>query len=118
MSRRTQRVEDLVRSELAQLLLREVGDPRVRLASVSNVKVSPDLKHASILVSVLGEEKDRLACLAALQNARGFIRARLAKHLKGMRSIPDLSFELDRGAEYSQRISDLLENLNDHDEST
>lgn len=111
-------MEDLVRSELARLLLREVNDPRVRLASVSNVKVSPDLKHASISVSVIGEEKDRVECLAALQHARGFIRTRLAKSLKGMRSIPDLIFELDRGAEHSQHISDLLENLNDHDESS
>lgn len=114
MSRRTARVEDLLRAELSELILREVQDPRVRLATVSAVDVSPDLRHARVRVSVLGEDAQRAETVEALQHARGFLRSRLAPRLR-LRVVPDLAFELDRGAEYSQRITDLLESL--HDES-
>ncbi len=117
MSRRTERVADLVRAEIARLLAREVRDPRVGLASVSAVEISRDLRHAVVRVSVLGEETARQASIEALVHARGFIRSRLAQGLK-LKVVPELSFELDRGAEYSQRISDLLESLDDRDEST
>lgn len=117
MTRRTDRVEDLLRTEISLLIMREVSDPRVHLATVSEVNVSPDLKHASVKVSVLGEDEERLHTLEALQHASGFIRSRLAKNLKRMRSIPQLTFELDRRAEHSQRISDLLETIHDQDKS-
>lgn len=117
MTRRTARVEDLLRTEISRLILREVNDPRVRLASVSEVNVSPDLKQATVRVSALGEDKERQHTLEALQHASGFIRSRLAKSLKRMRSIPQLSFELDRRAEHSQHISDLLETIHDQDKS-
>jgi ribosome-binding factor A len=117
MTRRTARVEDLLRTEISRLILREVNDPRVRLASVSEVNVSPDLKQATVRVSALGEDEERQHTLEALQHASGFIRSRLAKSLKRMRSIPQLSFELDRRAEHSQHISDLLETIHDQDKS-
>ena len=117
MTRRTDRVEDLLRSEISRLIVREVSDPRVRLATVSEVNVSPDLKHATVRMSVLGEDEERQHSLEALQHASGFIRSQLAKSLRRMRSIPQLTFELDRRAEHSQHISDLLETLHDQDES-
>ena len=117
MTRRTDRVEDLLRTEISRLILREVSDPRVRLATVSEVNVSPDLKHATVRMSVLGEDEERQHSLEALQHASGFIRSQLAKSLRRMRSIPQLTFELDRRAEHSQHISDLLETLHDQDES-
>ena len=115
MSRRTQRVEDLLRSTLSQVILREVQDPRVRMTTVTSVEVSPDLRHALVRVSVLGDDEARAASVEALRHAAGFLRRQLAVHLRGLRNIPDLRFEMDRGAEYSQRISDLLESLHDHD---
>jgi ribosome-binding factor A len=115
MSRRTDRVEDLLRNQLSQIILRRIQDPRVRMASVSKVDVSPDLKHAVVLISVLGEDADREGTIDALRHAHGFIRSCLAKDLKRMRTIPELTFNLDRGPEYSQKISDLLETLHDHE---
>ena len=118
MSRRTHRLSDLVRAELSALLLREVKDPRVKLASVSAVELTSDLSHATVKVSVLGDEDSRLAAVQALAHARGFLRSELARRLR-LRTTPELHFELDRGAEYSQRISDLLESLHDgRDESS
>jgi ribosome-binding factor A len=115
MSRRTERVEDLLRAEISDLILREVQDPRVRLATVSSVTVTPDLRHATVSVSVLGEDPSREETVQALHHARGFIRSQLAHRLR-LRVTPDLVFQLDRGAEYSQRITDLLEKLNDDPE--
>ena len=118
MSRRQHRVADLVRQHVSQILLRDVQDPRIRLASVSSVRMTPDLKNAYIQVSVLGEDADREETTRALREASGFVRRQLATQLRTLRVIPQLSFELDRGAEHSQHISDLLEQLNDDSDSS
>lgn len=118
MSRRTQRVGDVLRTELSTIISRRVSDPRVSMTTVSAVDLSPDLKHARVHVSVVGDESARQASLDALRHAAGYIRGQLARELKRLKSIPELRFELDRGAEYSQRISELLENPDGHDKST
>ncbi|HEX4966256.1 MAG TPA: 30S ribosome-binding factor RbfA [Thermoanaerobaculia bacterium] len=119
MSRRSDRVSDLVRAELADLVLRSVHDPRVKLASITHVEVTPDLRRAIVKVSVLGlgEEAQRLETIEGLRHARGFLRTELAHRLR-LRVTPELVFELDRGAEHSQQISDLLESLHGRDESS
>jgi ribosome-binding factor A len=117
MSRRSDRVGDLLRAELSDLMLRAVHDPRVKLASVTRVDVTPDLKRAIVKVSALGDDKQRLETVEGLRHARGFLRTELARRLK-LRVTPELVFELDRGAEQSQQISDLLESLHGRDEST
>ncbi|HEX2222999.1 MAG TPA: 30S ribosome-binding factor RbfA [Thermoanaerobaculia bacterium] len=117
MSRRSDRVADEVRKELSQLIFREVKDPRIKLVSVTEVQITSDLRRAVIRISALGEEQDRLAAVEALRHARGFLRTELAHRLR-LRVTPELVFELDRGAEHSQKISDLLESLNGRDESS
>ena len=66
MTLRTERVGDMLRAEINTLLLREVRDPRVKLATVARVEVSGDLRHARVAVSALGTEEEREACVAAL----------------------------------------------------
>ena len=111
MSQRTDRVGDLLRGELASIIQQEVRDPRVRLTTVSGVTVSRDLSHAEVRISVLEQEDDkRQATLAALENAAGYIRSLLSRRVR-LRLVPELTFKLDRGAEHSQRISEILEEL-------
>jgi ribosome-binding factor A len=118
MKRRTNRIGDLVRAELSDLLLRHVQDPRIKLVSLTSVEVSPDMRRALIRVSALGTEEQRQEAMDGLQHARGFLRTELSRRLR-TRVTPELVFELDRGAEHSQRISDLLESLHDgRDESS
>ncbi len=120
MSRRTDRVADQLRAELSDLVRRDVHDPRIRQASlvgIMDIDVSPDLRRAVVKVSALGEEPDRLATIAALEHARGFLRSELARRLR-LRVTPELHFELDRGAEHSQSIADLLESLHGRDQSS
>jgi ribosome-binding factor A len=115
LSRRTDRVDDVLRSELSSLILRELHDPRVRLATVSEVHVTPDLRRARVAVSVIGEEATREQAVAALRHAAGFLRKQLASRLR-MRVVPELIFELDRGAEHSVHIASLLETLHHDDD--
>ena len=117
-SRRQQRIADLVRENLAGILLREVQDPRIRLVSVSSVSMTPDLKRAHVRISALGPEDEREEVIKGLKSAAGFLRHQLAIHLRGLRVNPELIFELDRGAEHSQHISDLLEQLHDGSDGT
>lgn len=116
MSRRSERLNEVLRNEIGGVVRTEVRDPRVGLASVTSVDVTHDLSHAVVRVSVLGDDDAREASIEALRNAKGFIRSVLARRLRDLRTVPELKFELDRGAEHSQRISDLLESLNDDDE--
>ncbi len=71
MSRRTLRVEDTLRSEISELILHRLGDPRVRLTTVSAVDVSPDLRRAVVRISVLGGERERQESLGALRMRLG-----------------------------------------------
>jgi ribosome-binding factor A len=117
MSRRTDRVSDLLRAELSDLLLREVHDPRVKLASVTAVEVTTDLRRAVVKISALGDDEQRQGTIEGLRHAKGFLRTELAHRLR-LRNTPELIFELDRGAEHSQRIADILESLHGPDESS
>ncbi len=110
MTRRTDRVAELLRTELNDLILHQLKDPRVRLATVVSVEVTGDLSRARVKVSVLGEDEDRTSALEGLTHAAGFLRTQLARRLR-LRTTPELVLELDRGAEHSQRISELLEEL-------
>jgi ribosome-binding factor A len=117
MSRRTDRVSDLLRAELSDLLLREVHDPRVKLATVTTVEVTSDLRRAIVKISALGNDEERQGTIEGLRHAKGFLRTELANRLR-LRNTPELVFELDRGAEHSQRIADILESLHGPDESS
>ena len=110
MSQRTERIGDLIRGELSELIRRDLRDPRVGLATVNRVEVSRDLGHATVFVSALGAEPERETAVRGLESARGYLRRELARRLS-LRATPELHFELDRGAEHSQRISDLLDGL-------
>jgi ribosome-binding factor A len=121
-SRRTprrERVAEQLREEISLLMNRELKDPRVRLASVSAVTVTPDLRRARVMVSALGEDSERRAVVAALRHAEGFVRAQLGQRLENLRSIPHLDFELDESIAYSVHISGVLRDLESrkpHDE--
>ena len=116
MKERNARVEDLLRSELARILVRDVKDPRLGMVTVSYLRVSRDFSHAEVGISALGTDPEREASVETLVRAQGFVRSRLARNMR-LRRVPELSFKLDRGAEHSQKISKILETLNDDTES-
>ncbi len=110
-SPRRERVAELLREEISHLMMRDMKDPRVRLASVSDVRVSPDLREARVMISALGDDAQRRDVVTAMRHAEGFVRAELGDRLESLRSVPHLRFELDESIEYSVRVSSLLRDL-------
>jgi ribosome-binding factor A len=109
-SRRQRRVAQQIHRELGQLLLREVRDPRLAEVTITEVRVTPDLLLARIYFSVLGEAEAKQEAMAALERANGFFRSQLAERLS-LRFVPELTFMLDKSAEYGQRIDQLLDQI-------
>ncbi len=107
---RPARVGELIQAELATLLLRELKDPRLHMATVSDVEVSSDLRHARVYISRLGSEDEQDATLKGFERAGGFIRGQLGKRLT-LRHIPQLTFVLDTGIANGVRISRILHDL-------
>lgn len=90
------------------MLAGELKDPRLAvLATVTEVRLSPDMKQARVYVSVAGNEAEQDAALAGLAAASGFIRHELAERLQ-LRRTPELLFVIDRSEQYGQRIDDLI----------
>jgi len=108
---RAERVAEQLREEISALMMREMKDPRVRLASVSSVRVTSDLREARVMVSAVGEDAERHAVVTAMRHAEGFVRAQLGTRLENLRFIPRLHFELDESIAYSVHISAMLRDL-------
>jgi ribosome-binding factor A len=108
MSRRTERLNKVIKQEISSLLEREVNDPRLsNLISVTQVSLSPDLKYAKIFVSILGNETNKTETLAGFNAASGFLRKELASHLR-LRYAPQLSFYYDDSIERGARLLKLI----------
>jgi ribosome-binding factor A len=108
---RLERVAEQLREELASMMLTEMKDPRVRLATVSRVRMTPDLRSATVMVSAIGEDPERRAVVDALRHAEGYLRAQLGQRLENLKVSPRLRFELDESIAYSVRISSLLRDI-------
>ncbi len=104
---RRQRVNQLLKEEIAKLLLREVKDARIGAVTVSAVEASPDLMQANVYVQVPGDDARKAEALEGLASAAGFIRSRLGRDLRIRRS-PELRFIIDRTQEHAARIHELL----------
>jgi ribosome-binding factor A len=108
---RAERVAELLRQEISQMMLVDMKDPRVRMASISQVSVGRDLRNARVLVSAVGEERERHAVVSALRHAEGYLRGQLGERLENLKSPPKLRFELDESIAYSVHISNMLREL-------
>jgi ribosome-binding factor A len=111
-SRRQQRVAELIREEIADILARKVGDERVRPVSITAVEVSPDLALARVFASVLGDEEARNQALEALRHATPFIRHELAPRLQ-LRQVPELLFQFDPSVQRGARVDELLRRIHE-----
>ncbi|MFQ5825891.1 MAG: 30S ribosome-binding factor RbfA [Dehalococcoidia bacterium] len=108
MSRRTQRVNDLLREEISDLLLRQAKDPRLSgFVTVMEVATSPDLRQATVFVSVMGSEEEKKSALEGLSAASRFFRRELTRRLR-MRRVPELSFCFDTSIERGAHLLDLI----------
>jgi ribosome-binding factor A len=110
MTARTDRIDELLRQEIGVIISREIADPRVGFATVTSVVTTPDLRHAKVYVSVIGQAADRKATLSALGRAMPFIQHELGKRLR-IKRIPQFHLELDDTLERGTRVLHLLNEL-------
>jgi ribosome-binding factor A len=104
------RVNEAVREVVSAHIAGDLKDPRIGFVTVTGVETSPDLRSARVYVSVLGEEADRDATLAALTSARGFLQAQVGRELR-MKRTPTLQFVNDESIDHGMRIERMLTEL-------
>lgn len=107
---RTERLADQIRDDVAEMVAGELKDPRIGFATVTRVELSADLRHARVLVSVLGGEDTKRETLEGLSWAAGYVRREIGRRLR-LRRAPEVFFVLDRGLEQQRRVESLLEKL-------
>ena len=107
---RADRVSGLIQEVLSNLLKKDIHDPRLHMATITNVKMSADLKLARIYFSIYGDHNKREAAAKGFESARGFIKRSLARRL-GLRYMPDLNFFYDESFDYGSHIDELLKRI-------
>jgi ribosome-binding factor A len=110
MTRRTERIGNVIQRELSSYILRELNDPRLGFLTLSRVETTQDLGFSNIAVSVMGDEKARHDTLEALNEFAPRMRSHLAKRLH-TRTVPKLIFTLDRNLDHGFRIDSLLRDI-------
>jgi len=108
MRRHIERLNHLIRDEISELLQRQVKDPRLGgFITVTRVSTSPDLRHAKIFISIMGNEDEKRECLKGLAAASGFLRRELGSRLT-LRRTPELSFHYDDSIEQGTHVLQLI----------
>jgi ribosome-binding factor A len=104
---RQDQLSEVIARELSDLIRTRMKDPRIGFASITDVQVSADLRHAKVFVSVMGDEQEQHDTIAALNHAGGFLRHELAQRLT-VRHTPEILFRLDESIERGARVLDLI----------
>ncbi|MFH1269853.1 MAG: 30S ribosome-binding factor RbfA [Candidatus Omnitrophota bacterium] len=107
---RYDRVGEALKREIGNIIQFELKDPRLGFITVTQVEVTPDLRYAKVLFSVLGKEEEHQKTKEALDSALGFIRRLIAQRIR-LRFVPEISFKEDRSVEYSIRIQEALNGI-------
>jgi ribosome-binding factor A len=101
------RVDEAIREVLSDAVGQGLKDPRIGFVTVTDVKTSPDLRHARVYVTVLGDEDERAASLAGLQSAHGLLQRQVATQLR-MKRTPTLQFVYDDTTDRAMHIEEIL----------
>jgi ribosome-binding factor A len=116
MTHRIERVNNLIRREISELIQHQAKDPRLdAFIAITEVSTSPDLKYAKVFVSCISGKQEEQKTLRVLTAASGFLRKELAKKVK-LRRIPELSFHWDDSIEHGDRILRLIDQVSSEQE--
>ena len=113
MSHRVEKVEHLIKEEISLIFLRKLQDPTLGLLTITNVKLSPDLRVAKVYISVFEKEK-REFVLEKINSVTGYIRSELASKIR-IRFIPELRFYIDDTLDYVEKIENLIKKIHKDD---
>src|SRR5690625_1760281 len=108
---RTNRVAEQMKKEIGEIINQKIKDPRVGFVTVTDIDLTNDLQHATVYVSVLGDESEKEESLIGLSKASGFIRSEVGKRIR-LRKVPEVVFKFDEAHEHGNRIESILRNLN------
>ena len=112
---RPQRVGELVKEEIARLIIDGIKDPRIGFVSVMSVRMSPDLKYANVYVSVYGNESQRKGSIAGLKHSAPWLRGVVARNLK-LRFAPEIRFFPDDTLDRVFHLEEVIKELHEHDD--
>ena len=111
MKRRTERINSIIQQEISDLLRKQINDPRLTtFISITKVSTSPDLKHAKVFISTLGDKINKDEILQGFTAASGFLRRQLANSLK-LKHTPELSFHLDDSIERGAQVLNIIDQV-------
>jgi len=113
---RASRVSDLVKREVADLLMKRVKDPRVKAITITGVDVSKDLRYARVYFSLIGDEKALRLAQTGLDSAKGFIKREIGLRLE-LKHVPDIVFKHDPSLEQGSRMEKLLQKIKSDESS-
>jgi len=108
--KRSDRLGELIRAEISDLIARQIKDPRIGFVTFTRVDMSDDLRHAKVLVSIIGSPPEKARTLQGLSSATGYIRRHLGRALR-LRYTPELTFLHDESLEHGAKIAQLLRQL-------
>ena len=111
---RVRKIQEFIKQEVGQMLLRDLKDPRLGFVTITGVKVTGDLRQAKIFVSLFGSDADKKSSLEALNKAKGYIRREIGQRLK-IYYTPEISFEEDTSLDYGMHIDSLLRDIHKED---
>jgi ribosome-binding factor A len=109
-NRRMARLAEEIREEVANIIGRNLKDPRIGFVTVTRVDLAADLRWARVFVSVLGDQAQKAKSLAGLRQAVGFVRREVGRRIR-TRHTPELSFQLDSGIDATERVAQLLDEV-------
>lgn len=107
---RAERVSELIKQEISDIIIKKLHDPRIGFTSVVSVDIGADLKNANVFVSVLGPKKDQVSTIEALEHATKFIRRELGSRLQ-LRDVPTLCFKFDDSLERGAKVFAVLNRM-------
>ncbi len=109
-TRRQKKLESLIRKEIEEVIRREVSDPRIIFFTITSVKITPDLRYVKVMISFMGNEKEKELAFEGIKSAEKYIQNKLAKRLV-LKYMPSVEFVLDERKEY--RIEKILKEIRD-----
>ena len=111
---RVRKIQEFIKQEVSTIILRELKDPRIGFVTITDAKITGDLREATVYVSLFGDAEKKKATMDALHSATGYIRTEIGKRL-GIRYSPSIEFKEDTSIEYGAKIDKILNDINKKD---
>lgn len=111
---RVRKIQEFIKQEVSNILLRDLKDPRLGFVTVTDVRITGDLRDATVYISLFGKEEQKKDTLQALQHATGYIRTEVGRRL-GIRYSPTITFQQDTSLEYGMKIDKILHDIEKKD---